>query len=164
MIPRKSAKTQHIVVMYTQKHLTMRQIAKLVGLTATAVCKRLKAAGITSKQGEWVAVECDFCGSQIQVMRGRWRKSERQYCSEECYHYVRRNPDYRPWRQGQSIARTIVAQLYDLKPHHVVHHKDGDSSNNNHMNLSVYASQSDHMKHHHGITPVKAIWDGADNQ
>lgn len=41
----------------------------------------------------------------------------------------------------QSLGRTIT-------PSEVVHHIDGDISNNDPSNLHVFASQSDHIRHH----------------
>jgi hypothetical protein len=160
MIPRKSAKTQDIVVMYTERHLTVRQIGELVGLSGAGVSKRLKYAGVTSHDGEWVKVECSYCGREHERRRGSWRKVSRSYCSKQCYYYSRENPDYKPWRQGQSMARQIVARLFPLQAQHVVHHKDGDNTNNDLPNLAVYASQSDHMTYHHGIHAVTTLWDG----
>ena len=162
MTPRKRAKTQDIVVMYTDRHLTLRQIAALVGLTAAGVAKRLRSAGISSHDGEWVDETCCYCGSVFRLTRGKWRRQARHYCSEQCYHKSRCNPSYIESRNGQQLARQIVSASFDLQPQHVVHHKDTDSTNNAKANLVVYASQCDHMTHHHGVHAVSPLWDGAD--
>jgi hypothetical protein len=162
MVPRKSAKTQDIVVMYTDRHLTLRQIASLVGMTAAGVAKRLRSAGIPAASGEWVDETCCYCGAGYRITRGRWRRQVRHYCSEQCYHKSRENPAYIQCRQGQNMARQKVSSLFTLEPQHIVHHKDSDNSNNNMSNLAVYASQHDHMTHHHGLGQVEPIWDGAD--
>jgi hypothetical protein len=41
-----------------------------------------------------------------------------------------------------------------------VHHKDSDNHNNELWNLAVFASTSDHLKHHHGHK-IEPLWDGA---
>jgi hypothetical protein len=42
----------------------------------------------------------------------------------------------------------------------IVDHTDGDERNNDRGNLRVFASQSDHMRSHHGAK-VPVLWDGA---
>lgn len=158
---RNKTKTQDIVVMYTERHLTLRQIAAVVGMTHVSVAKRLRSASISSEDGEWVNTHCAYCGTEIRLTRARWRKSSRLFCGEQCYYKSRENPNYVEWRQGQYIARQIVSRYFLLQPQHVIHHKDTDTSNNKLDNLQVFACQADHMRHHHGITDVQPIWDGS---
>jgi len=153
-------KTQDIVVLYTVQHLTMEEIGKIIGMSRTGICKRLKTAGITPDLGEWVRTDCDYCGSIIRVTRKRWRRNEKNYCNNECYYAYLENPSYKPWRQGQRLARAIVAQYFDLQLDHVVHHKDGDSRNNDRSNLAVYASQEEHMRGHRS-NYSSLLWDGS---
>jgi len=150
--------TQHIVVMYTEKHLTGQQIGDMIGMSRAGVMKRLRKAGIKADQGEHVTCICDYCGSECSTTRARWRRTARQYCGEQCYYKSRENPAYLPWRQGQNIARQIVNHYFKLQSHHVVHHIDGDNTNNKLSNLMVFESQSDHMTYHHGIHTVTPIW------
>lgn len=156
-----TTKTQDIVVMYRDRHLTLRQIGAMIGMTAPGVAKRLKAAGVTANDGEWVRDVCCECGKEIQVTRCKWRKSARHYCSEACYYKARSNQDYKPNRYGQMVARKKVSLFITLIPGYVVHHKDGDEANNEYSNLAVYASNADHIRVHHGLHPVEPIWDGA---
>ena len=62
-------------------------------------------------------------------------------------------------REHILVAEEILGRL--LHTGEVVHHKDGNDRNNDRSNLAVYASQSDHLKAHHGKTPVTPVWDGA---
>jgi len=153
--------TQDVVVMYTQQHLTLREIATLVGMSHTAIAKRLKSAGVTAHDGQWLTLPCGFCGSLVERRRSQSLNHKEVYCNTECYYASRESPGYKPWRQGQRIARAIVAQYFKLEPQHVVDHRDGNNRNNDRNNLRVYASQSDHIKMHHGKTPVEPLWDGA---
>lgn len=157
---RSKVETQHLVVLYTEQHFTLRQIGVLVGMSAAGVGKRLKAAGIVAHDGEWVKASCGFCGSQLERRRSQHRDRYEIYCNTECYYASRENPGYRSWRHGSRLARAIVAQYFKLEPEHIVHHVDGDERNNNLDNLAVYASQSDHIKWHHGKGKVEAIWQG----
>ena len=160
MKSKKRPETQDMVVMYTERHLTLRQIGALVGMTAAGVSKRLKAAGVSASDGEWVTEPCDYCGTVTKIARCRWRKTAKHFCSTQCYYKSRENPDYYQWRHGQNIARQIVARLFPLMPQHVVHHIDGNTANNSISNLLVFASQGDHMRHHHGVNQVEPIWKG----
>lgn len=154
-------KTQDVVVMYTEKHLTLRQIGKLVGMSASAVSKRLRSAGVLAADGTIIKANCAFCGAEVERYRAKARNNVEIFCNPNCYAAKRESPGYKPWRQGQRLARAIVAQWFDLQPEHVVDHKDGDNRNNNLDNLRVYANQSDHIKMHHRKATVVPVWDGA---
>ncbi len=161
MEKRKQVDPQQVVVWYTREHLTTEQIGALIGRTRARVCQILKQAGITRAQGTWVDRACGFCGQPIKVRRCLARKVKESFCSDEHYWASRENPNYYQWRTGQRLARAVVSQYFKLLPGHVVHHKDDDSRNTDRSNLAVYASQSDHMKAHHGKSEVKPLWDGA---
>ena len=154
--------TQHIVGLYTDKHLTLQQIGDQVGMTRQGVLKRLRVAGVGREQGTWVEVVCSFCGADIRKRRAQWRKSEKYYCRPACYHAALENPGYKPWRQGQRLARALIEQYYRIPEGAIVHHKDGDDRNNDRANLQVLASQADHLRVHRkngeGVVP---LWDGA---
>ena len=159
-----SLKPQDVVVFYTVQHLSCAQIAPIAGISRQQVWKILKEQGINTSKGEGgatrVKYECDFCGKPSEMFRARYRNNIKHYCSPECYFAAIENPGYHPWRQGQRLARAIVAQYFDLQPDHVIHHKDGDNRNNDRSNLTVYSSQADHMNHHRN-GKAKPIWDGA---
>lgn len=156
-------KTQDIVVMYTVQHLSSGDIQKITGMSRTAIMNRLhKAIRPDVKLSEWVDTDCDYCGKEFKIIRSRWHKSTKHYCNRECYFARLENPNYRPHRNGQRLARAIVAQHFNLMPEHVVHHKDGDNKNNDLNNLSVYKNQSDHLiATHHNNSTVRPVWDGS---
>ena len=101
---RKPVETQHLVVMFTQDHLTLREIATRVGISHAAVWKRLKVAGIQRESGTWVKVACSFCGAQIRKHRANWRKSEKHYCRPACYYADLERHGYTPWRSHQGTS------------------------------------------------------------
>ncbi len=162
-VRRRDVKTQDIVVLYTIQRLSSVEISKLMGLSRPQVIRRLHGAGVdTSKAvAGWVNTICDYCGRTYKVHRGQWKRSERHYCSTDCYYTSLENPAYVQSRQGQRVSRVIVSQYFDLKPWHVVHHKDSNTRNFDRSNLEVYASQAEHMAHERGSKRVKPLWDGA---
>src|SRR4030067_1895751 len=158
---RQDIKTETLVDYYTKQHLTLRQIAKLTGLSHTGVNKRLKSAGITSEDGERVGKACELCGNQFQVTRSRERATPAKYCSQACYADAITSPDSYIWRHGQRLARLILRQhFHGLPGGHVVHPRGGNDRNNDLSNLCVYESQADHIRAHRckGSKPVD-IWE-----
>lgn len=71
----------------------------------------------------------------------------------------RYNPGYKYSRNGLRIARRTVDKHFRLQAGNVVHHWDGDETNNNLDNLAVFANNSDHMRYHAGYDTTP-IWDG----
>lgn len=153
---KKNILTEDLVYMYREQHLTLREIGLLVGLSHTGVSKRLKGAGVLDSR---VVRHCGTCGGEVEVNRSRAKGGGSFYCGKGCYGLSRSNPEYVPWRQGSRLARMIVSQYFELGEGNVVHHKDSNQRNNRVENLMVFASHSDHMKHHHG-RGVKPLWDG----
>ena len=159
---RKDVDTQQVVVMYCEQHLTCRQIGAVVGMSGAAVMERLHRAGVDSSQGERVMVRCSTCGKGFSITRSRWKVSGRKFCSNPCYFATRQGHEYHENRHGQRIGRATAERLFrQLNPGEVVHHKDSNCKNNDPSNLMVFASQSDHMRHHHGVNSVAHLWDGA---
>ncbi len=156
---KKHVNTLYLVDLYTVKHLTLRQIAGIVGMSAPGVMARLRRAGVRASDGTWVNAACAFCGQQVKKSRAVARQHLKSYCNSECYYASLEANPYRPWRQGSRVARALVAQHFALDPDHIVHHEDGDQRNNDLANLRVFASQADHMAYHRG-RKVKPIWDG----
>lgn len=157
---RKKVQTQDVVVRYTKLHQTMEEIGQHYGVTRQAIFKHLRKAGIDADQGERVTVECSMCGKEFSMTRKRWKLTDRPHCSSDCYILRRSNPDYIPWRQGGRLARIIVQQYFKLQSGNIVHHEDGNQRNNKIENLKVFATQSDHLKYHHG-RHIEPLWDGS---
>lgn len=118
---------------------------------------------VRSRRGERVEMPCGYCHAPVFVRPKKSTVLLSAYCSREHY-YAKRRADgagSATWRYGSMLARAVVAQHFALKPKHIVHHEDRDERNNDLRNLWVFASHSDHMKHHHGAS-VMPIWKGSD--
>jgi hypothetical protein len=113
-------------------------------------------------------LECSICGKVFQRGRAYIRNTRHPVCSPECYYKRIENPDYNGNRQGQRVARKVVDDLlmtegWRLMPEWVVHHIDGDTTNNDPGNLMVFESHSDHMRWHRGgfeESGVVPVWRG----
>ncbi len=152
--------TQDIVDRLVNKHQRVDELAQELGVTRQAIWRRLKREGIDISDRYWFVTDCGFCGKQFRKRRKLFVIGSKSYCSINCYAAVRENPKYNQWRQGQRIARAIVSQHIKLEDDWVIDHRDGNNHNNNLDNLRIYASQSDHMKMHHGRSEVEPVWDG----
>jgi hypothetical protein len=122
-----------------------------------------------------VTVTCANCGSAKSVYPANVKT--RNFCNRACLGEYRsriltgpkaahwkggvrgihgRVEFHMPWhhrsaRKGYVSRSIIVAELKlrrDLLPDEVVHHIDGDYTNDHPDNLEVYANQSEHARHH----------------
>lgn len=150
-----------IISLYTQEHLTIRQIAKLAEVSHTYIWKILQNYGVKAIDGERVNTSCAFCGKTITRLRCKTRNNYKSYCNQDCYIASLENPGYKPWREGQRLARAIVGQYFKLSPENIVHHEDGDNRNNDRNNLKAFRNQSEHLKYHRLGKNVNPIWDGS---
>jgi len=157
---RKKIHDAEAVRLFTQEHLTMRQVGDRFGASGASVWKVLHRAGIRRQDGERATVTCDHCHRSFVCVRSRWRRGQR-FCSSTCYFAFLKNPAFIQWRQGLRIARKVVAQHFDLLPEHTVHHADSNQCNNKIHNLWVFASKRDHHRFERGVD-VQPIWKGSE--
>ena len=93
------------------------------------------------------------------------RKTRHSYCSAECYaiYMETLGEDYKPSSYYAKKSRDVVKAAwpeYDPQKGHTVHHINKDVTDFRLQNLEVYASQSDHLKHHRGNPEAQPIWKG----
>jgi hypothetical protein len=144
-----------MVKLYTEDLLSLGKIGEILGVSRQYVKKVLNSLGIdTSKAGACnIKFNCDFCGEETTSLRCNFRKNNFNFCNRDCYmNFLKENgKDYKPWRQGQRIARSTVEGAYgELPPGSIVHHIDGDNHNNDLSNLMLFAAAKDHLKWHRG--------------
>jgi len=139
--------------LYLRRHLTMEEIGKIYGITRSRVCQLVRAYSITTQTAERFIVQCDRCSKEYEITRKKWRIRSTHYCSMQCYLSDRKNENYRPHRNGQREARCVMAKHIGrpLTTGEIVHHIDGNCSNNTIDNLSLYPSHSAHIRAHHSI-------------
>jgi len=139
---------------------SLQMIADELGVSRAGVKKYLNRRGIDTGKRKW-DVTCNECGVAFKKPRCQIRKNRFSYCTIACYIKAMRNPDYNENRQGQRIARKSVKSLFPLDPGNVVHHEDGDTTNNDPVNLMVFATHGAHMRWHRGDRSlVKPLWVG----
>jgi len=138
--------------LYLQDHLTYEEIGKVYSTTRQYIYKLMKRYGIDTSKGERFKVKCDRCGKEYEVTRKKFKQTSKHYCGKLCY-FSDRYTGYTPDRYGQMVARRVMAKHLGrrLEILEVVHHIDGDCSNNEIDNLMVFSSNSEHIKYHHSL-------------
>ncbi len=137
-------------------------LVESAGISRVGIWKRLRRIGVRpARNAPAVSVSCHTCHARFARSRHRVMKARRSFCSPACYVAWMSGcgHGFPRWRHGQRIARGVVANYRPLPPGSVVHHHDGNCRNNAVANLSLFASQSDHMRHHRG-DGATMLWDG----
>ena len=144
-------------VMYNEKLLRINEIAYITGKTRQRIWQLLKEYGLHNKSR--VVRCCLNCGKSFEVVRSRARSGSDKYCKEQCYFDHKASFNYIPDRQGQRIGRKVIEDWlgHSLPEGFIVHHEDGDQSNNGIDNLIVFPSNSEHIKYHHAKRNYNAI-------
>ncbi len=139
---------------------SLQMIADVYGVSRAGVKKFLNRHGVDTRKRKWDVV-CNQCGVEFKKPRCQIRKNRFNYCTVDCYIRSMENPDYFENRQGQREARKMVSAFFPLMPEHVVHHEDGNTTNNDPSNQMVFRNHSDHMRWHRGDRSlVKPLWSG----
>lgn len=139
-------------------------LAKMYGISRQGMYKLLKRNGVdTTKSGEnaWHEVSCRTCGAIIKRRRATLRNQENHYCNNKCYyrHLGSISIGVVTSRAGMYMARSIVSLFYEYKGGEVVHHIDGDETNNKLSNLAIFKCNGDHLLFHRGYNTLP-IWTG----
>ena len=144
---------QSLEDLYLHKHLTMEEIGKIYGVSRMRISQLAKRYSIDTTKAGMFENTCDKCGKRYIVHRKRYREQATHYCSIACYLSDRKNENYHPHRNGQREARRIMAKHIGrpLTTDEIVHHIDGNCSNNSIDNLVLFPSHSAHLKWHHSL-------------
>jgi predicted DNA-binding protein YlxM (UPF0122 family) len=154
-------KKEDLIKKYTVDHMTMQEIANEYKCSKVWIYKLIKKYNIDIYEGEHVKVVCgnpDCAKKEFEVTRSRIKNRKEFigniYCSEECYHNHRKqvNKYKGENRNNQRKAHKVLLENnIEVLPNQVVHHIDGDTSNNSKENLMVFNSQSEHLEYHHQL-------------
>ena len=148
---------QELVRKFITGLVPMAALATEYRISRQAVHKIIRKAGVDIAAAAKPLVTCAVCNKSFTAARNRVRVTNTLTCSRECYNTFLRRNNYRECRHGSRLARAIVEQYHVLKAGEVVHHIDGDQSNNRLENLMVFASQADHIRHHRGFE-IMPVW------
>ena len=142
---------------------TLQMVADFFSVSRTGIMKYLRRHGVDTSAGGRVEVTCSYCGVKFKKFRAYARKRRKHYCCDDHYWRSLYNPGYNPNRQGQINARKVVKYVFPLDIDQVVHHDDGDTTNNDYGNLRVFKNHADHMRWHRlgGVeSGVNPVWSG----
>jgi len=173
-----------IIEAYTIDLWPLGEISDMLHVSRSAVWKLLRKHGVDTSNHK-IIVSCTVCGKPIERTRKRVRKQLNHFCNADCYSAFldAGKTSYSKSGNSSRLARNIVAQWFDLKSEHIVHHEDRNRFNNAQYNIKVFANQGDHIKYHHqkrdeyhnkitdkyreshirqnNLSPVEPIWDGS---
>lgn len=142
---------------------TLQMIADFFNVSRAGVWKYLRRHGVDTGAGGRVEVVCSYCGVKFKKYRALARKRCKHYCCNDHYYRSLYNPGYNENRQGQRKARKAVNLMFPLGEDNVVHHDDGDTTNNDYENLRVFKNHADHMRWHRlgGVeSGIEPVWSG----
>ena len=120
-----------------RKRVPVKEIAARYGVSETAIYQRLKKLGITRNNSE------SHKGIYARERNPNW-KGGRHYDAQG--YVVIRLPDGSVTREHRLIAAQMLGR--PLLPGEIVHHKNGDKSDNRPDNLEILPSQAEHMREH----------------
>lgn len=139
-------------------------IASDAGVTRQTIHNILKANGALTYKRKSIKLECAFCGETFTKPYAYVK--DVNYCSQQCFHahrsiagmYSERGSkltalvDRTKIRKLSRQARKVVEESgIELNHGQVVHHINGDKSDNRVENLRVFDSHNEHMRFHHAL-------------
>ena len=135
----------HLIIdLYENQKLSGDECAKKIGCNRTSVYRKLRELGIARSNSE------SHKDLQVGGRNPNW-KGGRYKCKSTGYIFVYLRNGERT-REHRIVAESMLGRR--LKKGEVVHHINGDPSDNRPQNLEIFASHAEHMKIH--MTPEVA--------
>lgn len=119
--------------------LNMDQMASALGVSVPTVTRTMRALGWKSVKGRGLPMEKNYFWNG-----GRMTDSDGYVLLKVPDHPHANNNGY--VREHRLVMEARLGRY--LLPSEVVHHKDGDRSNNDDANLDMYRSNGDHLRDH----------------
>lgn len=131
---------ERFVILYTNKHQRIDMLAQYLGVTRQAVWHRAKRLGLNTTTRKTEHLTCLHCSEVFE----HWpSQGDGKYCSKRCY-FEHTSLHGVMSRTGQRQARSITG----AKDGEVVHHINGDETDNNQNNLMVFPNHAAHNAFH----------------
>lgn len=122
---------------YAKDRGAVRRLAEKYGCSIMAIYARLESMGLKRRRGGDANA-----GTQARELNPNWKGGRRV----DSQGYVVVNIDGSEVREHRIVAKEKISRA--LLPDEVVHHIDGNRSNNHPDNLVVLTSQAEHMREH----------------
>lgn len=152
---RRKCKISHeeVIRLYNED-TNIKTIQEMAGISRQSIYNIIKVYQDTDRRGVWDMV-CPHCLKDFKRIQALAKGDKSNYCSIECFHADRRinSKDISlefSVRTYRSRARQVLegaGRVFQVGE--VVHHLDGDITNNVLENLVVLPSHSEHMRLYH---------------
>lgn len=128
---------------YMELKKSTTQIAKEVGCSQPIICKWLKKLGINART---------ISESQTGEMHAYWKGGTKLIKSgKQPYRYIWKPEHPFASHQHYVLEHRLVMEEHlgrYLKPEEIVHHINGDTTDNRIENLQLFANNGEHIHHH----------------
>lgn len=137
-------------------------------------CEGRDRVGKGSGRTNDTVIDCANCGNRVEMYRGPKHRPQTKYCSRACMNAAHAREGNPNWRNGRRVDGHGYVKVYNpdhphadrdgcvvehrlimesilgrvLNPSEVVHHENLVRDDNRPENLRLFASQSDHLRHH----------------
>ncbi len=153
-----------------------KRVARLLGRSGNAVQTRAEKLQLrATRKIIKPVVRCAHCGRTFSRYNAELRRAKRPVCSRQCRDAHQKGPCCPNWKGGRVVeaGRVLIYRpdhpgrnKGNYVPEHrlimegvlgrlltrdeVVHHEDGDGTNNNPENLTLFSSNAEHLAKRHG--------------
>lgn len=128
-----------LVEQYRERRMSVKSLAAHYGVTIWAIYRRLRVLGVDRRSNSDAHKGLAIGHNNPNWNGGRWQMTSG-------YVGVRTGPGTTK-REHQVVAEQKILGRA-LMPGEVVHHINGNKSDNRPENLQVFSSHSEHMRHH----------------